>query len=71
MSIESKNLSGADNQQEINKKWLCGFIDGEGCFNVSFAKNKNASNISFHNERKWKTELLRSSETTRQTPDSG
>src|ERR1035437_10172405 len=32
----------ADNQQERSKieAWILGFTDGEGCFSVSFIKNK-------------------------------
>ena len=32
----------ADNQQERskNESWILGFTDGEGCFSVSFIKNK-------------------------------
>jgi len=38
--MPSKNLSGADNQQESLKiGWLVGFVDGEGCFSVSIIKN--------------------------------
>ena len=38
----SKNVFGADNQQERLKieNWICGFVDGEGCFSVSVIKNK-------------------------------
>ena len=34
----SKKVSGADNQQERLKfiGWIIGFVDGEGCFTVSF-----------------------------------
>ena len=40
----SKNALGADNQQERLKieSWITGFTDGEGCFSVSFIKNKTA-----------------------------
>ena len=33
---------GADNQQErpVSAEWICGFVDGEGCFSVSLIKNK-------------------------------
>ena len=32
---ESKNPSGADNQQErLSAEWVVGFVDGEGCFFV-------------------------------------
>ena len=35
-------MSSADNQQERLKieSWILGFTDGEGCFSVSFIKNK-------------------------------
>jgi hypothetical protein len=40
--VESKNPSGADNQQEtaspcfvLDPNWIVGFVDGEGCFSVS------------------------------------
>ena len=38
----SKKVFGADNQQERIKiaNWICGFVDGEGCFSVSIIKNK-------------------------------
>ena len=38
----SKNVSRADHQQERLKfeQWILGFTDGEGCFTVSFIKNK-------------------------------
>ncbi len=40
----SKNASSADNQQERLEieNWITGFTDGEGCFSVSFIKNKTA-----------------------------
>ena len=40
--ISSKKVIGADNQQERQKiaNWICGFVDGEGCFSVSIVKNK-------------------------------
>ncbi|TSC95971.1 MAG: Homing endonuclease LAGLIDADG/HNH [Parcubacteria group bacterium Athens0714_26] len=40
--ILSKKVIGADNQQERLKiaNWICGFVDGEGCFSVSVIKNK-------------------------------
>lgn len=36
--MQSKKISGADNQQERLKLigWIIGFVDGEGCFTVSF-----------------------------------
>ncbi len=35
------NLRGADNQQERPEvaAWICGFVDGEGCFSVSIIRN--------------------------------
>jgi hypothetical protein len=40
----SKNVLGADNQQERLEieSWITGFTDGEGCFSVSFIKNKTS-----------------------------
>jgi hypothetical protein len=37
----SKKASGADNQQERLRfiGWIVGFVDGEGCFTVSFFKH--------------------------------
>jgi len=39
--MSSKNASGADNQQErlVFTQWIVGFVDGEGCFTVSFFKH--------------------------------
>ena len=39
--MSSKNATGADNQQERLKfiGWIVGFVDGEGCFTVSFFKH--------------------------------
>lgn len=39
--MPSKNVLGTDNQQERLKLqgWICGFVDGEGCFSVSCIKN--------------------------------
>jgi hypothetical protein len=39
--MKSKNVSGADNQQERFTfiGWIVGFVDGEGCFTVSFFKH--------------------------------
>ena len=35
------NVSVADNQQErLDAEWIVGFVDGEGCFSVSFFRNK-------------------------------
>lgn len=38
--MASENLSSADNQQErlIKLGWVIGFVDGEGCFSISFVK---------------------------------
>ena len=38
------NPSGADNQQEtmespLDPNWICGFVDGEGCFSVAIHRN--------------------------------
>jgi hypothetical protein len=40
----SDNPTGADNQQEtlvrpLAPQWVCGFVDGEGCFSVAFHEN--------------------------------
>tara|TARA_Y100000310_G_C20351900_1_gene654763 strand:- start:198 stop:680 length:483 start_codon:yes stop_codon:yes gene_type:complete len=39
--MQSKNASGADNQQERLRfiGWIVGFVDGEGCFTVSIFKH--------------------------------
>src|SRR4030042_5270126 len=39
--MQSKKTSGADNQQERLKfiGWIIGFVDGEGCFTISFFKH--------------------------------
>src|ERR1700736_236774 len=39
----SDNLDGADNQQErlIRLGWVVGFVDGEGCFSVSFVRQND------------------------------
>ena len=36
----SDNLDGAENQQErlIQLGWVIGFVDGEGCFSISFVR---------------------------------
>ncbi len=41
--MSSKNASCADNQQErlIKLGWVIGFIDGEGCFSISFVKQSD------------------------------
>jgi len=47
--MRSENPTGADNQQEttrlnaqLDARWVCGFVDGEGCFCVSIHRNANA-----------------------------
>ena len=39
--MRSKKTSGADNQQERLRfiGWITGFVDGEGCFTISFFKH--------------------------------
>jgi hypothetical protein len=39
----SDNLDGAENQQErlIQVGWVVGFVDGEGCFSVSFVRQND------------------------------
>ncbi len=47
MSIHSKNVSSADNQQERQDYylgWVVGFVDGEGCFSVGVFRNKVLKN---------------------------
>ncbi len=41
-NISSKNIIGADNQQERLKiaYWVVGFTDGEGCFSIAVIKNR-------------------------------
>ncbi len=43
--MPSKKAFSADNPQERKKflGWIVGFTDGEGCFSVSFNKNKTTS----------------------------
>src|SRR5688572_22409020 len=45
-SMGSENPTGGDNQQEtasaqvpLHPDWVCGFVDGEGCFSVSIHRN--------------------------------
>lgn len=40
--MASENVRGADDQQERLEiaNWICGFVDGEGCFSVSLIRNK-------------------------------
>lgn len=33
--------SGEDQQERLDKMWLVGFTDGEGCFSISIIKNKS------------------------------
>ncbi len=45
--MASDNPSGAENQQEtqgsaLDPNWVCGFVDGEGCFSVSVHRNPGA-----------------------------
>ena len=42
----SDNLSDADNQQErlIKIGWIIGFVDGEGCFSISFIRQPAREN---------------------------
>ena len=47
MSISSKNVFGADNQQERQDYyvgWIVGFVDGEGCFSVGVFRNRILKN---------------------------
>jgi hypothetical protein len=39
--MSSEKISGAGNQQERLRfiGWVIGFVDGEGCFTVSFFKH--------------------------------
>lgn len=41
--MNSKNASGADNQQERLDWWIVGFVDGEGTFSVSINKNSTTT----------------------------
>ena len=40
-----KKASSADNQQERSEitNWICGFVDGEGCFSISLIRNQTTS----------------------------
>jgi hypothetical protein len=45
--MKSDNLSSADDQQEthgrsLDPNWICGFVDGEGCFSASTHRNPGA-----------------------------
>ena len=40
ITMSSKNLTSGENQQErLDKQWLVGFTDGEGCFSISIFRN--------------------------------
>jgi hypothetical protein len=41
--VDSDNPDGAENQQErlIDLGWVIGFVDGEGCFSISFVRQNN------------------------------
>ena len=42
----SNNVSGAENQQERLiefRGWVTGFVDGEGCFSIGFARQPSAA----------------------------
>lgn len=43
VSVDSDNPDGAENQQErlIQLGWVVGFVDGEGCFSVSFVRQND------------------------------
>jgi hypothetical protein len=43
LSVGSDNPNGAENQQERLRQegWVIGFVDGEGCFSVSFVRQPN------------------------------
>jgi LAGLIDADG endonuclease len=43
VSVDSDNPDGAENQQErlIRIGWVVGFVDGEGCFSVSFVRQQD------------------------------
>jgi len=75
--MDSDNPSGADNQQETLKPrdklepaWIAGFVDGEGCFNVSVHRNsfmhrhrgwqlQPAFQVYQHQDHRWVLEALR------------
>jgi hypothetical protein len=42
-SMVSDNPTGAGNQQErlIERGWVIGFVDGEGCFSIGFIRQKD------------------------------
>jgi len=48
----SDNPTDAENQQErlIKIGWICGFVDGEGCFSINFIRQPHR-----HNRRGYKT----------------
>ena len=44
--MHSENISLADNQQERLIGWILGFVDGEGCFSINFAKQPDRQEIT-------------------------
>jgi hypothetical protein len=44
--MRSDNPDGAENQQErpISPDWVVGFVDGEGCFSIGFARQPGRRN---------------------------
>lgn len=44
--LKSENASSAGNQQErlIGIGWIIGFVDGEGCFSISFVRQNDKAN---------------------------
>lgn len=38
--MSENHISADDQQGRLDPNWLVGFVDGEGCFSVSFVKNK-------------------------------
>jgi hypothetical protein len=75
--MDSGNPTGADNQQDTSKPrgqldpaWIAGFVDGEGCFNVSVHRNpfmhrhggwqlQAAFQVYQHQDHRWVLEALR------------
>ncbi len=73
----SENPTGADNQQEtlkprdqLDPAWIAGFVDGEGCFNVSVHRSpfmhrhrgwqiQAAFHVYQHQDHRWVLEALR------------
>ena len=48
VSVGSDNPDGAENQQErlIQQGWVVGFVDGEGCFSVSFVRGVDVDGVA-------------------------